>query len=627
MPVATPTLRESYQAGEGTVSAMERYFLELGKSTPAQWNLTTYGALASLVAIWAAWMYGTWAHWGSLTVDCGREMYVPWVLAEGKMLYRDVWYLYGPAAPYFNSWLFRLFGAHLSTLYWAGSLSALLSAVFVYLAAMELSSWLMGWGAGAVVLTQAFHASIFSFPLPYSFASVYGCLMACVFLWLGVRGTRSESRFWVLGAGLAAAVALLLKIEFGAACYVALATLVAIRGVQRRSWKFFVKDLAATLPGIALCAYAAHWMMAIRGWEFLTQENWASWPTSFFMRTYGKAWLATSGLSLTADVLKQTTQHILVFLAAVQGIHMLLSRQKPTGRIFMLRALLLAFACVYLAMFVPWRDAIAWVFFPQEIPLYVAIAAVAAWWYFLRKPYSAGAAGIALLLTLAALLTLRMLLLLRTWGYSIFYDEPAILAFLLLAREAIPRTKRSRALLFAQEALLCIMCLTVALFGTRRVDSVFPADGKLQTERGTIKVSRSMAVQYAAAIRFMQQKDAQREAVLSIPEDTSLYFFSGTHCPTRVVAFTPGAVAPGKMTDEVIREVEQRNVRYLLWSNRIFPEYGAYRFGVDFDKPLGEYFRSHYRRVGPVSPAHVVLGEWTAFIWERIGDGKAHDSY
>jgi len=40
---------------------------------------------------------------GKPTVDSGHEMYVPTVLAEGKTLYKDVWFMYFPAAPYFNS--------------------------------------------------------------------------------------------------------------------------------------------------------------------------------------------------------------------------------------------------------------------------------------------------------------------------------------------------------------------------------------------------------------------------------------------------------------------------------------------------------------------------------------------
>jgi len=68
----------------------------------------------------------------------------------------------------------------------------------------------------------------------------------------------------------------------------------------------------------------------------------------------------------------------------------------------------------------------------------------------------------------------------------------------------------------------------------------------LTTERGTIKVSPSRAEQYRAAISFMRLKSARGEYVLSVPENTSLYFFSGTLCPTRVFAFTPGMIVPGK---------------------------------------------------------------------------------
>src|SRR5579872_1070527 len=153
----------------------------LGPRVP--WNRTTLLALLALALLWSARAYSTWGAWGDLTVDCGREMYVPAVLAQGKTLYKDVYYNYAPAAPYLNSFLFRLFGVNLTVLYAAGSFAALASAVSLFLAGMELSSWIAGWTAAAVLLMQAFQPSFFSFPLPYSFASVYGCLAACLFLW------------------------------------------------------------------------------------------------------------------------------------------------------------------------------------------------------------------------------------------------------------------------------------------------------------------------------------------------------------------------------------------------------------------------------------------------------------
>ncbi|HVN08477.1 MAG TPA: hypothetical protein VMV61_05865, partial [Patescibacteria group bacterium] len=131
----------------------------------AEWNAATWAGLAAFVAVWAWKFSSTWAAWGNLTIDSGHEMYVPWMLARGKMLYRDVWFLYGPGGPYFTSWLFRLFGARLNVLYWAGSVSALGSAIFLYLVGIRLSARLAGWTAGTVILLEAFQPSLFCFPL------------------------------------------------------------------------------------------------------------------------------------------------------------------------------------------------------------------------------------------------------------------------------------------------------------------------------------------------------------------------------------------------------------------------------------------------------------------------------
>jgi hypothetical protein len=46
-----------------------------------------------------------------------------------------------------------------------------------------------------------------------------------------------------------------------------------------------------------------------------------------------------------------------------------------------------------------------------------------------------------------------------------------------------------------------------------------------------------LAETYQTAIAFMKQRAALGEYVLSIPEDTSLYFLSGTF---------PGTLAPGR---------------------------------------------------------------------------------
>src|SRR5258708_6704278 len=164
-------------------TAANSYFPRLMLTPENGWSITTRAALLALVVIWAVKLVSTWAAWGNLTVDSGHEMYVPSVLAEGKTLYKDVWFMYFPAAPYFNSYLFRLFGVHLNVLYLAGSFSALGSAIFLFLTGMRLGSWVAGWMAGAVLLLEAFQPSLFCFPLPYSFSPVYRFLPPTCFFW------------------------------------------------------------------------------------------------------------------------------------------------------------------------------------------------------------------------------------------------------------------------------------------------------------------------------------------------------------------------------------------------------------------------------------------------------------
>ena len=598
------------------------YFSRLTCGPPTPWKRITCAGALGLVTLWGICLYSTWATWGSVTVDCGHEMYVPTVLLEGKMLYRDVWFMYGPVAPYFNSLLFRVFGVHLSVLYWAGALSALGSAFFLYAAGMRLSSGLAGWSAGAVVLLEAFRPTIFSFPLPYSFSAVYGCLTACCFVWLVLRATSSKSWGWMFAAGTAAAVCLLLKLEFGAACYVTLILLLAARGLEQRSWSSLTRDVLAIGPGVLACGVVIGWMVSIRGINFILQENYLSWPTSYFMKVYGKFWLAHTGFTLSASAFAEAAKHTLVFVAFWQGWHLLVSRKRGSGHAILLRTTLLLAAIAYLAIFVPRGDLLRTVFFPEEMVLDVTLGAIIVLLYFWRKLELNRGATVLLLLVFSSLLAFRVLLKMTPWDYAIYYSGPVVFCFLLLLRPLMPPLGGWQHSVLAAELLICFGCVAVPALYTREVVAGTARNVPLRTTRGTIMVTKDLAQQYQAAIQFMRDKNAQGQAVLSIPEDTSLYFLSETHCPTRVLQFTPGVIAPGEMTKATIREMEEKPVRYLLWSNRLFPEYGAPRFGTDFNRALGEYFTTHYRRVGFLVPNRVPLDEWNVSVWERLAEGE-----
>jgi hypothetical protein len=196
-----------------------------------------------------------------------------------------------------------------------------------------------------------------------------------------------------------------------------------------------------------------------------------------------------------------------------------------------------------------------------------------------------------------------------------YYSGPAILSFLLIAPALFPRQH-----IFGARMLICVGFVCAAALHS----ATLPGGGNLvplATDRGTIRVSKNVAANYQIAIAFMKEKAALGQPVMSIPEDTSLYFLSETDCPIRVLSFTPGTLAPGKMTKEVIGEIEHAHVRYLIWSNRIFPEYGVPTFGWDYDRTMGDYFKAHYRFLRPLS-ATAPFWDWNGGIWERRADAE-----
>jgi hypothetical protein len=570
----------------------------------ANWNYTTCGALFMLVLLWAVKLFTTWGAWGNLTIDSGHEMYVPLMLAQGKVLYRDVWFMYGPAAPYFNSILFRLFGSQLNVLYWAGSLSALGAAILLYLTGIQLSSWLAGWTAGAVLLMEAFQPSLFCFPLGYSFATVYACLVGCLFLWLAIHASTSMNLRWMLGSGIAAAVAVLLKLEFGAACYATLVPLIALRAIDQRSWKSVAKDVLAVLPGVAACALVIMWMVSIRGVEFITQENIMSWPTAYFMKTYGKMWLAGTGFSLTGAAFLGSMFRAMPVAAVVLVAWCLLwwKRSDRTANIIrmatvlalvlyifgtdisrrpfshtthtpstnealflvipMIALALVIFSVVYWkrwdrpailmrlmmvlafilyvvksddflsALRFPLKVLLSAIFFPQDMVLYVMLACCIAWLglWSRRNGNVCRKAAIPLLLTFSSLLAFRLLMKMAAGGYPIYYNGPVVLSFLLVAFWIIPRSGRSRWFIFVGELAICLGCLISVGLHTTQTESEAKDFVPLTVARGTIRVSKHMAKNYTAALQFMKDKASQGESILSVPEDTSLYFLSETIC-------------------------------------------------------------------------------------------------
>jgi hypothetical protein len=99
----------------------------------------------------------SWRKWCDPQIDFGREVYIPWRMANGAKWLRDVDDLYGPLSRFIDAGLFKLFGPGIMVLAWAN--------LVIYLGIVTLLYFLFkkAWGVLASLVSCGIFVAVFSF--------------------------------------------------------------------------------------------------------------------------------------------------------------------------------------------------------------------------------------------------------------------------------------------------------------------------------------------------------------------------------------------------------------------------------------------------------------------------------
>jgi hypothetical protein len=179
------------------------------------WEIISAGALAALFVRLA---YVSWRTWPDLLVDFGHELYVPWRLSQGDVLYRDIAFSMGPLSQYGNALLFKLFGVSLGTLIWANLvLLAAILAMVIWLfrqCGTRTSSTLVGMFFLAVfAFSQYSQIGNYNFVCPYRHEMTHGLALGLANLICLTRFGQTRHVRWLIGSGLCLGLVALTKVE------------------------------------------------------------------------------------------------------------------------------------------------------------------------------------------------------------------------------------------------------------------------------------------------------------------------------------------------------------------------------------------------------------------------------
>ncbi len=165
-----------------------------------------------------AMLFFTWRTWPEPITDFGRELYVPWRLAQGKVLYRDLAHLNGPLSPYFNAMLFRLFGASLMTLVVANIAILASLVLMLHRLAARMSDELSATVACVafvilLAIGQPGPAGNYNFITPYAHEMTHGVTMSIAMIGCLSAYARRQRAIWLVGAGALLGLVFLTKPE------------------------------------------------------------------------------------------------------------------------------------------------------------------------------------------------------------------------------------------------------------------------------------------------------------------------------------------------------------------------------------------------------------------------------
>ena len=221
-----------------------------------------------IVALATTMLWLGWRRWTHVIVDFGRELYVPWRLSIGEVLYRDVAYFNGPLSPYFNSLVWRYLGASYLTLAWVNILLLGIVLWLLYRLLHQLGDRLsatIGCGLFLIIfaLADLTRAGNYNFVTPYSHEMTHASLLALATLSVLIAYSRHPSS-WRLGlTGLLLGMVFLTKAEFFAAAAAATLAVILVETWREADSPSRLSSRALTVIGGFLLPLLAAWLLLL----------------------------------------------------------------------------------------------------------------------------------------------------------------------------------------------------------------------------------------------------------------------------------------------------------------------------------------------------------------------------
>jgi hypothetical protein len=554
--------------------------------------------------VFAALTVLTWRKWSDMMVDFGLQLYCPWKLSTGSVLYRDVAYLVGgPLSQYYHALLFKIFGVSFMTLVFSNLLLAVLLLLVIHRCFYRASDQSTAITAClAIVLVFAFAeynpAGIFNYITPYCSEIVHGLVLSVFAIALLARWFCEEKPGLAAAAGFCCGLTFLTKPEIFLALGLGVGAGLLLFWRVRKKPGFVLRSLGGMMVAamVPLCAFFIYfWRMTdFRG---ACESVCGGWMHVFTMHALDDPFFRwCMGLDAPAAHLQRM---FLQFcgLAVIVAAAALLCRRRARGPATRSLFIPAAAGLAALALKLEWRDC------GQCLPV-VCVALLA---LLLGRAKVSGLAPRAVFPVLWTVFSLGMLLKLglnsRFWHYGFVLGMPAFLCAIYLLLWLLPRElerfnvqpKFLRGLFWLPLMIGFAQLISNSL-GNYSLKTVPAGEGGDRMLVYT-PLYRPDDTGMIMAMHWMETNTPPQATLAVLPANVMLNYLMRRPNPGRYPVWPPPEIAAfgqQEMTEDFIRHSPD----YVMLISMDFIEHGEKPFGLEkrFGGNLMKWVNSHYQQ-------------------------------
>jgi hypothetical protein len=569
-------------------------------------NERRVGLALALIAIlfYPLLLWRGWGCWNDAIVDYGRELYVPWRINEGDVLYRDIAYFNGPLSPYINALWFFVGGVGLRTLTIANAIIALVFGVVLYRRTKSSGGPI---AAGITLLAFEFIFACghypgtgnYNFLSPYSHELTHGLLLALLAFSCALRARAEGTTRWAWAAGLLLGLCFLTKAEVFVAAAGSISWILALAwrsreaGILRRA--AIIAGSAALCPLIAFALLAL--AMPLGDALYATMGSW----TGIFGSTASDLlfYKIYTGFDRAGENLAAIFSSCAVLIAILTPAA-LFDRFQGNRPL----ALRLTAGLVYSgAIIVLFKQAdllpFDWLLIARFLPLFVLLALGAASLCALRGEKEQRAlwgerAGFALF---ALLMMLKMILLaiLAHYGFALAVCAVAIFAIVILEwLPALCRGENSRGLTLRLAGITLIL-VTISAYWMMS-ESVFASKNVVVSEGADQFNAITPHGQFLNELLVqVDDRIGKDQSLLVFPEGVMVNYLTRRKTPARQINFMPPEIALfGE--ENLVKELRQaESPAAVILIHKDTTEYGFPLFGTHYGMKLMGWAQRNYK--------------------------------